>query len=203
MTLDVETIHEFVIPAEQADVMAQFDFSSLLKPGNRYTVKITDRSDTAVGYQLAVRYYVEGQSAAEQGVSERLAVDIAYDRQRLNLDETVSATAMVTNQMNTAAPMVVLDLPIPGGFALEADALDRLVDADKIARYQITARKAVIYLRALPPGQSLELPYRLKATMPVKVAVPAAQVYEYYDPSNRGSGGAAQLETVERPAESR
>jgi uncharacterized protein YfaS (alpha-2-macroglobulin family) len=203
LTLSGETIHEFVIPAEQADVLAQFDFSSLLKPGNRYAVKITDRSDTAAGYQLAVRYYVEGESAAEPGAREPLAVDIAYDRQRLNLDETVSATAMVANQMNTAAPMVVLDLPIPGGFAMEADALDRLVDANKIARYQITARKAVLYLRALPPGQSLQLPYRLKATMPVKVAVPAAQVYEYYDPSSRGSGGAAQLEAVEPAAERR
>ena len=30
--------------------------------------------------------------------------------------------------------------------------------------------------------------------MPVKVAVPAARAYEYYDPSRTGSGGATQLE---------
>ena len=49
----------------------------------------------------------------------------------------------------------------------------------------------------MQPGQSLELRYRLRATMPVKVAVPDAQVYEYYDPSNRGSGGATRLEANE------
>ena len=33
--------------------------------------------------------------------------------------------------------------------------------------------------------------------MPVKVTVPQAQAYEYYNPDTRGTGGAAQLEVVE------
>jgi hypothetical protein len=33
--------------------------------------------------------------------------------------------------------------------------------------------------------------------MPVKVAVPDGQAYEYYNPDTRGRGGAAQLEAVE------
>jgi uncharacterized protein YfaS (alpha-2-macroglobulin family) len=125
-----------------------------------------------------------------------LAIDIAYDRQRLDVDDTVTATATVVNRMDQAAPMVILDLPIPGGFAIDPGELDELVGSQQIARYQITARKAIVYLRQLEPGQSLELRYRLRATMPVKVAVPDAEAYEYYNPAKRGRGGRTQLEAT-------
>jgi uncharacterized protein YfaS (alpha-2-macroglobulin family) len=105
--------------------------------------------------------------------------------------------ATVRNNMAEAAPMVILDLPTPGGFAIEAGELDELVGSQKIARYQIAARKAIVYLRRLAPGESLELRYRLRATMPVQVVVPPAEAYEYYNPSRRGQGGAAKLEAVE------
>ena len=75
---------------------------------------------------------------------------------------------------------------IPGGFAIEPGELAELAGSQKIARFQITPRKAIVYLRELQPGESLELRYRLRATMPVKVAVPQAQAYEYYDPDTRG-----------------
>jgi hypothetical protein len=66
-----------------------------------------------------------------------------------------------------------------------------------IARYQLTPRQAIVYLRSLAPGERLELRYRLRAAMPVKVQVPAAQAYEYYKPENRAQGGAAALEAID------
>jgi uncharacterized protein YfaS (alpha-2-macroglobulin family) len=57
----------------------------------------------------------------------------------------------------------------------------------------VTARQAIVYLRGLEPGKPLTLRYGLKATMPVKVAVPAGRVYEYYDPAKQGRSGAARL----------
>ena len=92
--------------------------------------------------------------------------------------------------------MVILNLPIPGGFVIDPGELDELVGSQKIAKYQITARQAIVYLRRLDPGHSLEFRYRLRATMPVKVTVPDAQVYEYYDPGKRGKGGATRLEAI-------
>jgi uncharacterized protein YfaS (alpha-2-macroglobulin family) len=158
---------------------------------------LTDQTDTGVGYQVTFRYYVDEPAADESAEPDPLSVGIVYDRQRLKVDETVSAVATIVNNMETAAPMVILDLPIPGGFSIEAGELAELVGSQKIARYQITPRKAIVYLRQLAPGESLELHYRLKATMPVKVTVPAGQAYEYYDPDTRGTGGAAKLEAVQ------
>ncbi len=37
--------------------------------------------------------------------------------------------------------MVILDLPIPGGFAIDPGELDELVGSQEIAKYQVTARQ--------------------------------------------------------------
>ncbi|MEK6239545.1 MAG: hypothetical protein N2C14_32915, partial [Planctomycetales bacterium] len=68
----------------------------------------------------------------------------------------------------------------------------------KIAKYQLNARSAVIYLRGLPASATLRLPYRLKATMPVDIQIPAAKAHEYYDPDRRGRGQTTAMKvTVE------
>jgi hypothetical protein len=92
--------------------------------------------------------------------------------------------------------MVILDLPIPGGFTIERGELDELVGSRKIEKYQLTARQAIVYLRGLEPKHQLELRYRLKATMPVKVSVPRGEAYEYYNPKNRGASQPAKLEAT-------
>jgi len=193
-----ETIREIVIPVDQADVMQQVNLSDLFKPDNDYELQLVDRTDTATTYQVTFRYYVEepADTVTPDSTDEPLSVDISYDRERLDVDDTVTATATVINNMDEAAPMVILNLPIPGGFVIDPGELDELVGSQKIAKYQITARQAIVYLRRLDPGHSLELRYRLRATMPVKVTVPDAQVYEYYDPGKRGKGGATRLEAI-------
>jgi hypothetical protein len=192
-----EIVHEFVIPPDQGDVMQQFSLAQLLQPANNYQLRLAEQSPSGAGFQVTFRYHVDEQPTTDPDSQEPLSVDIAYDRQRLQVDETVAATATITNNMDEAAPMVILDLPIPGGFAIQPGELAELVGSQTIARYQITPRKAIVYLRQLEPGAKLELRYRLKATMPVKVAVPDGQAYEYYNPDTRGQGGAAQLEAVQ------
>ncbi len=197
IALNDEIARQVVIPVDQSEVMQQIDLSNMLTAGNEYRLTLTDQTDTAVGYQVTFRYHVEGE-APEPVEKEALSIDIEYDRQRLNVDDTVTAVATVTNNMSEPAPMVIVDLPIPGGFAIDPGELDELVGSQKIARYQITARQAIVYLRQLSPGEKLALRYRLRATMPVKVAVPDARVYEYYDPDKKASGGAVQLEATIR-----
>lgn len=197
IVLGGESVRELVIPADQAEVLQMVDLSDLLSPGNRYELQLIDHSQAAVGYQVAFHYHVP-ELPSEEAPSEqpRLSVDVVYDRQRLEVDQTVSAVATVENLLPEPAPMVILDLPIPGGFSIDASDLQELVGSQLIARYEITPRQAILYLRRLDPGQSLELRYRLRATMPVTVTVPDAEVYEYYDPANRARGGSTQLEAT-------
>jgi hypothetical protein len=196
IVLNGETLRTIDIPADQAEVMQQIDLSAQLQAGEQQLALI-DRTETGTGYQIAFWYNVDEVAAPPvDAVAPPLSVNISYDRERLAVDEHVGARAIVVNNMESPAPMVILDLPIPGGFAMEAQELDELVGSKKIAKYQITARKAIVYLRALRPGEELELNYRLKATMPVKVTVPPGEAYEYYDPAKRGASKSALLEAA-------
>ena len=180
MELDGKAIQTFVIPADESDVMRQFVLSDLA-PG-RHRIVLTDSSGTAPGYQIAFRHHVPDHQDETPGP---LSIDIQYDRTELATGDQVTATATVVNHSPSTAPMVIVDLPIPAGFAVESDDLDAMVASGKIAKYQLTPRSAILYLRGLRPSQSLELRYRLRATMPVKVRTPPGVTYLYYDPDTR------------------
>jgi len=57
----------------------------------------------------------------------------------------------------------------------------------------VLSSSTTCFLRSLEPGKALILRYRLTATMPVKITVPPAQAYEYYDPDSKGTSRPAQL----------
>jgi alpha-2-macroglobulin-like protein len=191
--LDGEIVQELVIPADQADVMQQVDLSARVAnaPGTTRRLKIEDRTGTDSGYQVVFRYHEPDAVDVLDAGALRIRVD--YDRTAIALDETVTATAAVTNDRPEPAPMVILDLPIPAGFAIDADDLAGLVESGSIAKFQLTARSAIVYLRDLKADAPLTLRYRLRATMPVKLTVPPARAYEYYDPSRQGSSPAVRL----------
>jgi len=153
-------------------------------------------SGTAAGYQVAFRYHVPDTDGPEK--SGALSVRLTCNRTSLRVDETIRATATVTNRMKQAAPMVVAELPVPAGFAFDAEDFAPLLKDGKIEKYQQGARGVVVYLRELGAGQSLELKYGLRATMPVKVSVPPARAYEYYDPDKQGTSAAARLTVTGR-----
>jgi len=193
IALDGEVLRTVSIPVDQAEVMQQINLTERLRAGEQQ-LTLTDTTKTGTGYQVAFWYHVDAVDPMAERPEEPLSINIAYDRERLAVDDHVDATAVVVNNMDAAAPMVIVDLPIPGGFKIEAGDLQKLVDDGKIARYQITARKAIVYLRGLQPDQQLDVNYRLRATMPVKVAVPPGAAYEYYNPDRRGESEPASLE---------
>jgi anti-sigma factor RsiW len=187
---------EVVIPADQAEVMKQIDLSAGLKPGT-HRLTLTESTGTAAGYQVAFRYHVPDARQPEK--AEPLKMELAYDRTELRVEDTVRATATVTNRMAQASPMVILDLPVPAGFAIDPDDFAALVKEKKIEKYQAGGRAVVVYLRGLDAGQSLTVKYGLRATMPVKVSVPPARAYEYYDADKQGTSAAARLTVTPRP----
>ena len=192
---DEKLVRDLTVPASQADVVQQIDLSSLVCQG-KHRVTITDRDDSAPVYQVSLRYHLP---QAEQPAShEALSIELTYDNTELSVNDTVSVRARVVNNTGEAAPMIVLDLPIPAGFAIVAEDLEKLAAADTIAKHQLTPRGAVVYLRQLPPREPLVLQYRLRATMPVKVGSPPARAYEYYDPDKQASSGVTHLTVTEK-----
>lgn len=185
---------EIVIPADQSEVMVQRDLSAFLIQGDN-PLTVTETSNTGAGYQVAFRYHVPETPIAK---NQPLEITIDYDKTELAVGDIVAATATVTNRMGTTAPMVILDLPIPAGFEITPDQLAELVGSKRIEKYQIGARKAVVYLRGLEPNKPLVLRYDLRAKTPVKVSVPAARVYEYYNPDKQAVSGTGQMTVTAR-----
>jgi hypothetical protein len=179
ITLDGQTVQTIVIPADQGEVLRQVDLSAQVAGGS-HRLGIADRTGTATGYQATLIYHLPG--AERPGGVGPLSIELVYDKTTLVVDDRVRAKATVTNRTADAAPMVIVDLPVPAGFAVDLDDLEALRSSGKIAKYQATPRSAIVYLRSLAPAEPLELVYHLRATMPVKITAPPARVYEYYDP---------------------
>jgi alpha-2-macroglobulin-like protein len=187
---DEKLVRDLVVPADQADVVQQIDLSSLVSEGE-HRLTITDRNDMAAVYQISLRYHVP--QAKEPVGHDGLSIDIAYDKTDLSVNDTVGVTTTVANKTGEAMPMVILDLPIPAGFTILSENVDKLATAPAIAKFQLTPRGAIVYLRELSPTEPLMLHYRLRATMPVKITVPPARAYEYYDPDRQVSSAVAYL----------
>ncbi len=184
------TKRDVTIPADQAEVMKQIDLGEYLSAGENRIV-ITERSDTAPGYQLSYAYHVP--EVPDEGQSEPLSISLDYDRTELDVGQTVRATATIVSRASAVAPMVILDLPIPAGFRPTGADWAKKVASGQIAKYQLTPRSVIVYLRQVEPGRPLTLHYHLTATMPVKTRVAPARAYEYYDPDTRGESTPARL----------
>jgi uncharacterized protein YfaS (alpha-2-macroglobulin family) len=178
------------IPADQAEVMKVLDVSKHLRPG-RNVVELRETTRTAAAWQVVFRYHTPEPKGPEK--ESPLTVEVAYDRTELALGDVVKAKATVVNRMQTDAPMVMLDLPVPPGFVAQAEEFEQLVRSGTIARFQVRPRQVLVYLRGLQPGRPLALPYTLRATMPVKAAGAGARVYEYYDPQKQGRSRAVRF----------
>jgi hypothetical protein len=145
---------------------------------------LKEKSDTAAGYQVMFRYHVDGAVKPDKG--DLLAVDLAYDRTELTVGDVIKVKAKVTNRMDQAAAMVMLDLPVPAGFVPMLDDIEKLQEQGVVAKFQVLPQSVLVYLRELPASKPLEVTYQLRATMPVNLTAAGARVYEYYDPDRQG-----------------
>ncbi|HEY2249911.1 MAG TPA: alpha-2-macroglobulin family protein, partial [Planctomycetaceae bacterium] len=190
LAIDGQALPPIVIPGDQADVMQQIDLSSKLGIGN-HEVVIRDRRGGSMGYQLTVSHYTPGEPAS--AAPESLSVTLQYEKTDLRIGESILATAVVRNNSPSPVAMVLVDLPIPSGFAADAAGFAQLVVDRRIEKYQITPRRVIVYLRSLEPGQSLTIPYKLKGTISVEVTSGAAVAWEYYQPENTARSPVARL----------
>ncbi len=189
ITINDKELDPLVIAADQAEVMAQKSLTQYLRPGaNRVT--IADASGSRPGYQLVFRCNVPETDRQEK---EPFSVKVDFDKKPLKVEELLKVAATVRNEGPATAPMVMVELPIPPGFNVRLDDLAVLARTERIAKFQTRAGQIIVYLRDLKPGEPLRLPYALQATMPLNVHVPAARVYEYYNPAHSGTGRTANL----------
>jgi hypothetical protein len=194
VVVDGKTVDELVIPADHADLVKQIDLSPHLGEGP-HQLRLSEKTGTAASYQVALRYHIPG----EEKKAEHLSIQVVYQRTELKTNETVEVTTKVVNSGTRTAPMVMVELPLPGGFAPDVDSLQQIVKSQAVAKVQHDARKVVFYLTELKASQPLALTFQLRALVAGRVTAAPAVVYEYYDPDHQASSPAVHLAVVARP----
>jgi hypothetical protein len=191
VTLGGEPVRSWAVPADQGEVMQQVDLTPLLRTG-RQTLEVRETTAGGTAYQVAVRHHVPAARPAAEGA---FGLTVAVDRDRVPVGEVIGVTAALWNRGRETAPMVMVELPIPPGFEV-ADDLSRLVGDREIDRVEPHADKAVFYIRSMDPEKVREIKYRLRALSVGTVTLPAARVYEYYDPSRHAESEPRRIESV-------
>lgn len=184
--LDGKSIQSLTIPVDQFEVVQQVIIPELGK--GKHSIEL-DETGRGSSFQLVTRHHINDPKSS----AEALEIDLAYERTEFAVRESVEVEATVTSHLTESAPMVMVTLPIPPGFAIQREAFDGLVEGRRIEKYDITPRSAMLYLRELAPGQTIRFKYYLSATMPLKVTAPPATVYLYYTPEIKGICKATML----------
>ncbi len=181
--LDGKEIGREKFSPKDGDILRLID-AGIVGPGD-HTVELRAQGKANVMYQIVGRYYLPWQRQG-QAEPEPLTIKLRYDRKQLRVDDTLTAHVDVAYHLPRTTFMVIVDLGIPPGFAVQSGDLDALVKAQKITRYSLTGRQITLYVGEMRRDRPLKLSYKLKAKFPIRAKTPESVVYEYYTPKVRG-----------------
>jgi hypothetical protein len=170
------------VSPETSDIVRLVDLRRATREGEN-TLSVSSTGDLPMLYQVVTRYFTPWPDVpVGTAVSERLGIELTYDRTHLAQDDRVTATVDAVNTSGEFLGNVMLILGIPAGFAVDTPTLDEWVTNRKIAKYTLSARQITIYLEGLNANEVKSLTYTLRAKFPVKVTSPETIAYEYYRP---------------------
>ena len=152
------------------------DVSELMSPG-KHTIELRLTGGASMPCSVAVQ-----MNAAQPDSSDACLIELTatLNHQKVREGELVNAQISVRNRSEEAVPNPVAIIGIPGGLEVRHDQLKELVDAKRIAAYEVIGRDVVLYWRSLQAQQIVELPLDLIAAVPGTYTGPASRAYLYY-----------------------
>lgn len=185
VSVDGKPAGEVPVSGTNADIMKILDLKAATHTGP-HRVRIEPRLSRphAFAVQLTSSYYLPwtGLPAA---APPPLVVKQTFDRTTLAVDDHLVAKVELDYTAPASGSMMLLDLGVPPGFAIETADLDELVEKAVISRYELTGRQAILYVPPLQRDRTVRFSYRLRARFPMRAQTPPSTVYEYYDPTSR------------------
>ncbi|MCC6621928.1 MAG: hypothetical protein IT385_11770 [Deltaproteobacteria bacterium] len=181
--LDGELAGERAFDDLNADVMWQLDLSDRLGEG-AHEVRLEYAGQGNLMWQIASEHWLPW-SEVEPEHEGPLAIEVAYDKTQLTTDEVIHVTVTVTNSDPNTTGMMMAELGLPPGFDLDTTALDAILGQGKVARYERTALRLIVYLEPVVAGTPTIFGYDLRAKYPLEATAPESETYLYYDKSVR------------------
>jgi hypothetical protein len=169
------------ITKQNADVVHSLVFDDIPAGDNAVAFQVVGSGNLM--YQVSAEYYLPwDRLPLEEKTAEQMAITVDYDRRSLAVNDEITARVQMALMRDRPAVMVVADLGIPPGFAVETGDLERLVADKRIQRFEVTGRQIILYVENMQPKTPLEFTYRLRAKFPIKAKVPPSAAYDYYNP---------------------
>ncbi len=181
--IDGQRAAGLALTSENSDVLQQVDLRKYVRPGDN-NIKIQFDGEGSSLYSIVTKYYVPWEKPILRP-GKFMSIDVKYDKTQLAKDDTVTCSVEVQQNRPGTSGMVVVDLGIPPGFAVEAGDLAELVGSDVIQKFNLTGRQIIVYLETLESGKAVRFSYRLRAKFPIRAQTPRSMAYEYYDPDNK------------------
>jgi hypothetical protein len=152
------------------------DIAKLLAPG-KHSVQIAMEGGSPMPYSVAVNFHSlkpDSSAACKLHLETRLADE------QVEEGATTEANVVVVNQSDEAVPTPLAIIGVPGGLEVRHDQLKELVEAQKIAAYEVRGREVILYWRSLKGEERVEVPLSLVAAVPGAYTAPASRAYLYY-----------------------
>jgi hypothetical protein len=185
VTLNGEETDPIRITPENADVVHLVTFTDKARLGDN-AVRLEVEGKRALMYQIIAEYYLPWDKVPEEPSEEKeMIIKVSYDRTELAVNDAVTAHVWVRLLKEGTARMVLVDLGVPPGFTVLSEDLDRLVEQELIARYELAGRQVIVYLENLSSDWELKFSYRLRARYPLKAKTPRSTAYDYYTPDTQ------------------
>ena len=184
------------IDKADADVMQAFDLKGFKATGANQ-VQIEVNGETNLMYQIVSRHFEPWQKQPEPE-QPTIEVKVEYDRTKLSTKDMLKAKATLKYNGKTPTYMVMLDLGVAPGFSVDPGDFAEMVGANKIKKFEITARQVILYLGDVRPGDELTFDYVLRPRYPLKARTPASTAYEYNTPDVRSVSRPVELVVEEK-----
>jgi uncharacterized protein YfaS (alpha-2-macroglobulin family) len=198
--LNGKPMEKVVLTPDNNDLLHQFVFKAIdAKDANKVEIRFDGKGGLA--YQVVGSFFLPWD---KQPDNEPLSIDVAYDRTHLAQDDIATATATVKNNLPKSANMVMVDLGIPPGFDLLSEDLQAYHEksagrkSGRLEKFSLTATQAILYFDSFASGDTVRIPFRLRAKYPIRAKTFQSRVYEYYDPEVSSLTRPVQLEVKAR-----
>jgi len=193
VSVDGTPVSTLAITEENRNVFHQIDLTDQIDPAQASNITVSYEGTGNLMYQVLSAYYlpIDDTTMPASGVMD---IAVSYDKTQLQVNDTVTATALVRNLTQGQLDMVLVDLGIPPGFTVLPDKLVHMVEAGTIMKFELAGQQLSIYLDKMTPGQELSLSYDLVANYPVKAKAPTSSAYLYYDEDTKAETPGAEME---------
>lgn len=186
--------------AGREDRVQVVDLTHVAATPGRHQIALRFRGKGRLLYRLVGSYWLP--SAGLRAKNATLGIAAHYDRATLRAGEAVKLTLVLQNHGKRAVAMPLVSLPLPPGFDLAPDAIERLVAGSLVSKVQQRGSRLVLYLERLEAGAKHSLALSLRPRFPLTVQARQPLIYEYYRPENRALGQLTTLTVQPAPKRS-